>query len=76
MKKYPHNCFVMTMYQSLLMALVYLPFSVLENWGLKKCHYTETEVLPSRFKMMTDDDHLYTVPLLYTAVISISYNYI
>ena len=27
---------VMTMYQSLLMALVSLPFCVLESWGLKK----------------------------------------
>ena len=30
-KKYPYNCFVMTMYQSLLMALVSLPFCVLES---------------------------------------------
>ena len=29
---------MMTMYQSLLMALVSLPFCVLKNWGLKKCH--------------------------------------
>ena len=35
-KKYPYDCFVMTMYQSLLIALVSLPFCVLENWGLKK----------------------------------------
>ena len=35
-KKYPYNCFVMTMYQSLLMALVSLPFCVLESWALKK----------------------------------------
>ena len=35
-KKYPYNCFAMTMYQLLLMALVSLPFCVLENWGLKK----------------------------------------
>ena len=27
-KKYPYNCFVMTLYQSLLMALVSLPFCV------------------------------------------------
>ena len=27
----------MTMYQALLMALVSLPFCVLESWGLKKC---------------------------------------
>ena len=32
-KKYPYNCFVMTIYQSLLMALVSLPFCVLESWG-------------------------------------------
>ena len=35
-KKYPYNCFVMTMCQSLLMALVSPPFCVLESWGLKK----------------------------------------
>ena len=37
-KKYPYNCFGMTMYmyQLLLMALVSLPSCVLENWGLKK----------------------------------------
>ena len=34
-KKYPYICFVMTMYQALLMALVSLPFYVLESWGLK-----------------------------------------
>ena len=33
---YPYNCFAMTMYQSLLIALVPLPFYVLENWDLKK----------------------------------------
>ena len=41
---------MMTMYQSLLMALVSVPFCVLENWGLNKCicslaKCTETEVL-------------------------------
>ena len=36
-RKNPYNCFVMTMYQSLLMVLRSLPFCVLESWGLKKC---------------------------------------
>ena len=35
-KKHPYTFFVMTMYQALLMALVSLPLSVLESWGLKK----------------------------------------
>ena len=35
-KTYPYIFFVMTMNQSLLMALVSLPFCVLESWGLKK----------------------------------------
>ena len=34
-KKYPYNCFAMTMYQSLLMALVSLPFCVLETCNCK-----------------------------------------
>ena len=38
-KKYPYNCFMMTLYQSLLMALVSLPFCVLKIWGLKKYMY-------------------------------------
>ena len=53
MKKYPYNCCAMTMYQSLLMALVSIPFRVLENWGVKKCHCSQTEVPPSRFWVMT-----------------------
>ena len=52
-KKYPYDCFVMTMYQSLLMAPVSLPFCVLKNWTLRsKCNcslstqiFDETEVL-------------------------------
>ena len=32
-KKYPYNCFVMTLYQSLLMALVSIPFSVYSKAG-------------------------------------------
>ena len=35
-KKDPYNCSAMTMYKSLLMALVSLLHCVLENWGLKK----------------------------------------
>ena len=35
-KMYPYNCFVMAMYQALLMALVSLSFCALKNWGLKK----------------------------------------
>ena len=37
-KTLPYNCFVMIIhvYQSLLMALAFLPFFVLENWVLKK----------------------------------------
>ena len=35
-KTYRYDCFAMTMFQSLLMALVSLTFCVLENWGLKK----------------------------------------
>ena len=38
-KRYPYICFVMTMYQALLTALVSLPFCVLESWGLKKYMY-------------------------------------
>ena len=53
-KKYPYNCFVMTMYQSLLMALVSLPICVLKNWDLKKCNYNLStqifEVLLQDFK--------------------------
>ena len=35
-KKYPYICFVMTMYQALLMALVSLPLCVLDSCVLKK----------------------------------------
>ena len=42
-KKYPYNCFVMTMYQSLLVVLMSLPFCVL---GLSTQIFDElTEVL-------------------------------
>ena len=46
---YPYNCFAMTMYQSLVMALVSLPFCVqaqkLGPEELIVTKYTETEVL-------------------------------
>ena len=52
-KTYPYDCFAMTTYQSLRMALVYLLFHVLKNLGLKNncdCNlntqnFDETEVL-------------------------------
>ena len=40
-----HKKILLTMYQSLLMALVSLPFCVLENWGLKKkISYTQKRI--------------------------------
>ena len=51
----------MTMYQSLLMAPVSLPFCVLESWGLKlgsKCKpdcSLSTQIFDELFKVLNDD---------------------
>ena len=52
MKKYPYNCFANDCVSIIASSL---PFCVLENWGLKKCHCSQTEVHvpPSRFWVMT-----------------------
>ena len=59
---YPYNCFVMTMYQSLLMALVSLPFYVLEGTSVSTFLCTRNCVLKKlkySFKVLNDDFLMY-----------------